>query len=322
MSKFVLVGSTVFDMYAAALPYLPGSEAAEDEFDDRSLVHLPDPFVCSMGGNAGNTAFVLARLGHAVTLCSPLGDDLFADWLRERLQREGVRLVELEPRETSVNVVGSDAIGRRASLFRPVAPESATLVDTVSALAVAEGDRLLLAGYPHPDVEVMSALAAMAASRGATTALDVGPRLAGLTEDLLQDTLPHIDLLFANDAELVMLLGGNAQGRVSAAEMAGFARRRHLRVVAKHGIRGASIHDGQQTVEVPAFRCRRARITVGAGDAFNGGVMAAMTRTGSPAEALRYGAAVAVIVLERGIGMDGAPTVAEVDRYLADRDTT
>jgi ribokinase len=67
---------------------------------------------------------------------------------------------------------------------------------------------------------------------------------------------------------------------------------------------------------VPTFKARRGQ-TTGAGDAFNGGFAAALARGVSPAEAVRFGCAVAGISVTRKGTAPSMPSRDEVEALLA-----
>jgi ribokinase len=83
------------------------------------------------------------------------------------------------------------------------------------------------------------------------------------------------------------------------------------------GEAGALLHTRSQSTLVPAFRAGPVVETTGAGDAFNGGLAAALAR-GEPAlEAVRFGCAVAGISVTRAGTAPSMPTFAEVEALLA-----
>src|SRR5947209_727023 len=83
---FVVVGTTTVDLFIGGLDRIPTLRG--DEFTTDSLALLPEPFTIVLGGNGANAAYVLATLGAACALCSPLGQDtlgnLVVDWLASR----------------------------------------------------------------------------------------------------------------------------------------------------------------------------------------------------------------------------------------------
>jgi ribokinase len=83
------------------------------------------------------------------------------------------------------------------------------------------------------------------------------------------------------------------------------------------GAQGALFHDGQRTVHVPAFSAGPVVETTGAGDAFNGGFAAALSRGMDPVEAVRFGSATAGISVTRPGTAPAMPSRAEIEALLA-----
>jgi ribokinase len=83
------------------------------------------------------------------------------------------------------------------------------------------------------------------------------------------------------------------------------------------GETGALLHSRDGSVLVPAFRAGPVVETAGAGDAFNGGFAAALAAGAKPAEAARFGCAVAGISVTRAGTAPSMPDLAEVEALLA-----
>ena len=308
-----VLGGTTLDLLAAGLPRLPAADEAGDEFTDRSLVHLPTAPVVTIGGNGGNAAYALARLGCPVHLVTSLGRDPLGQAALGWLEAAGCQVTLLPPELTSVNVSATDTAARRACFFFPVATDREAALACLDGFRFQPGDHLLVTGYPHPEEEVTAAWAARARQAGATVSLDVGPAVAGFTLDRLEPLLDLLDLLFCNERELAVLAAG--QDGEALAERLATALGEGL--VVKRGAAGATFHGRAGRAHVPAFRVP-ATVTVGAGDTFNAGVVfASLARPAPPRERLRFGAATAALMLQAGRGVLGAPTSAEVEAFLA-----
>jgi ribokinase len=83
------------------------------------------------------------------------------------------------------------------------------------------------------------------------------------------------------------------------------------------GAAGALLHTRAESTLVPAFKAGPVVETTGAGDAFNGGLAAALARGASPSEAVRFGCAVAGISVTRKGTAPSMPSLAEVQALLA-----
>ena len=82
-------------------------------------------------------------------------------------------------------------------------------------------------------------------------------------------------------------------------------------VVVKRGRKGATVFTADHDFDLPAPAVD-VTTTVGAGDTFDGGFLAALMRGRSPCEAAEFATAVVAVVLERGRGVVAAPTMAEI----------
>lgn len=79
MSKFLIIGNCIVDQ----VMYLPHYPQQDEELraSDKSMV---------LGGNACNSAQILAQLGQDVHLLSSLADDSDAQWIKDQLSLQGI----------------------------------------------------------------------------------------------------------------------------------------------------------------------------------------------------------------------------------------
>ena len=84
----------------------------------------------------------------------------------------------------------------------------------------------------------------------------------------------------------------------------------------KRGEAGASIRGANGDVDVPGFRVG-AKASVGAGDAFNAGFLYGVHQDWPPEQAIRFGNAVAALVVAGEQGVLDSPTLAQVEAFLA-----
>ena len=92
-------------------------------------------------------------------------------------------------------------------------------------------------------------------------------------------------------------------------------RRLAPRTVVKHGSRGAFAIVGGGVLRVAAPEVRVVD-TTGAGDAFNGGFLAALVRGRDVKDCLRLGVHVGSLSTRAAGGIDGVPSRAEIDEVL------
>ena len=134
----------------------------------------------------------------------------------------------------------------------------------------------------------------------------------------LLELLGHIDILMINDSEARELSG---DWNIYRAAHWILGRGPRMTVI-KQGEHGALLVDGDSTFKVPAYPLQEVFDPTGAGDAFAGGFMAHLARSGdlSPANlrrAMVYGAAMGSFAVEEfGILRFETVTPAEVDRRV------
>ncbi len=116
---------------------------------------------------------------------------------------------------------------------------------------------------------------------------------------------------------LAMLAGigiGAAIGAINAVMIEGL---RLSPVIVTLGEKGALLHTKDRSEHVGAVNAGPVVETTGAGDAFNGGLAAALAKGVEPLEAMRFACAVAGISVTRPGTAPSMPTLEEVEALLA-----
>ena len=283
------------------------------------------------GGTAGNTAAALARLGVLVEFAGSVGDDGFGRWLAEDLRAAGVGtrgLVVTREAPTCQVIAMVEPDGERYLVVWPLDGGALT------RLAPAEVDRGLVAGAAWLHTTGMclraapvasSVLAAMriASAAGVPISIDLNLRveLWGLDEGVLAvvaEAVSMADVVLGNGPEELVPLARAAGFEVDAAEEAVRALAGGERtVVGRLGAQGAlACSTAGEVMVAPGFAAEL-RNPVGAGDAFNGGFIAARVAGLPLCEALRWGNAVGALKVARDGGARDQPSRAEVEALLA-----
>jgi sugar/nucleoside kinase (ribokinase family) len=311
---FVVVGSTTVDVLVSGMHHMP--ILGGDEFSLDNLAFCDRPLQMTVGGNGANTAYVLGRLGFPVTLCSAIGQDALGDLMGGWLQDAGVDTSLLKrsaDAATSTTTVVMDEARNRISFHHAGANATLSYMDLpVNWLENARV--LLITSYPLLSglrVDGYATLLAQARQRGTVTALDIGPAIgtpACLEE--VRDLLPLVDILIANQHELAVCC---ATEEVDAG-MERLAAAGAATIVIKCGPWGARVRQGNDSFTVAAVPVE-VRSTVGAGDAFNAGILAGVQQGLSLDEAVRLGNAAAALVISSARGILDGPTWDRVQRF-------
>ncbi len=300
--------------------------------DGRRIVREP---AISGGGTAANTATALARLGVPVAFAGAVGDDAFGRWIAADLAASGVDTAGLVVVEAStcqvIAMIEPDA--ERSLVVWP--PDGGALrllrPEDVRTEQVAAASWLHTTGMCLRDRPARDAvLAAMACARaaGVPVSLDLNLRIElwGLDAErrgAVGSAIALADVVLGQGhEELVPLAAGAwADGAPAGGDVVEAAARSiaagERTVVARLGSEGALACTTDATIlRTPAFLVDAANV-VGAGDAFDGGFVAAMVEGRGLAEALRWGNAVAALKVARPGGARDLPTRLEVEAMLA-----
>lgn len=281
----VTAGEAFEDLIFSGLPRLPREG---EELRTRQFTH-------AAGGGAIITAVAASRAGVRCAVASAFGPTSLALLRRERITASDLRRAgELPAISAAISTgrnrtfVTFDGVNERleARLFRPLRAARARHVHFAFCPARAARWRPVVASLRR---------------RGVTTSWDFGwhERLAGDPGFLpLVDTL---DYFMINEQEAPLY----ARTRRLAAAIA-FWKQRGGCTIVKLGARGSRwlSTDLDLAVEAPPVAVVE---TTGAGDAFNGGFLAARLAGASPEASLRAGNRMGALSVRRPGGIDGLP---------------
>ena len=267
-------------------------------------------YVTTTGGQSGNAAIALARLGAQVRYAGPLGgeDDDVAAGVVAALMREGIdcsQAIRVAGGKSSVSLIMLDANGekviatRRGTRLSGVAPRDA-------AALVAGCDAVLLDNR-YPDFVLPVAAAAQA--RGLPRVLDFD--YGAPADDAVLLACTHV--IASTDA-----LRDSTGMSDFAAGLRALARHYKGFLAVTSGPDGVTWLDGDAVRHMAAFKVD-AIDTLGAGDTFHGAFTLRLAETGDAVASLRFAAAVAAIKCTRFGGTAGAPTRSEVEEFLRTR---
>jgi len=232
---------------------------------DRTVLLRRAPQI-SAGGSAANVALNAIRLNHSSGLVANVGDDMHGRFLLSELAREGIS-------SPHVKLVKK---GRTALSIILIAPDGEVMV--IEDLGCVDDGRKISSDYLSSSKWVhvsgcnfdwMVQAAKIAGKSGLPLSFDPGRAASRLGKKKLEPILKHVELLIINRKELQAITGSfSLQG------VKDLSREYGLSLVLKQGSGPAVFcKDGRESFEVPSFKAPVVVDTLGAGDAFDTGLI-------------------------------------------------
>jgi ribokinase len=277
-------------------------------------------FFTAPGGKGANQAVAAARLGISTQIVGRLGDDDFGRQLLAGLQGADVQtdgiLVD-ESASSGVAVIAVDDAGENNIIIVAGANGCVNQQDVERLTDLLPGAAALLLQFEVPLPAVLAAAQA-ARQAGVLVILDPAPA----KENIPPELYPLIDIITPNEIEASQLVGFPVEGQEAAAKASAELRQRGVgTVIVKLGAQGVFCAAGAETFFVPAFSVR-AVDTVAAGDAFNGGLAAALADGRSLRDAVVWGAAAGAISATKAGAQPSLPDRKTFDAFLKDWNST
>ncbi len=278
-----------------------GSMRLVDEAEAVRLYGVMGPGRELSGGSAGNTAAGLAALGIRTGFIGQVADDQLGTIYRHDVEAQGVEFL----------VAARSDVGATARCLILVTPDAQRTMNTflgaaqrleakdVDLARVADAAIVYLEGYLWDPAEPRAAMeaaidAAHAAGRKVAFTLSdtfcVNRHRDGFWA-LINDG--RIDILFANEAELLAMAGGDDFEAALAALSAKVGT-----LIVTRSEAGAVAVSGEERAAVPAEPIKRLVDTTGAGDLFAAGFLAGEARGLGLETSLRLGAIAAAEVIQ------------------------
>jgi ribokinase len=253
------------------------------------------------GGKGANQAVACARLGVPTRMVGRVGSDIYGQALQHSLQEYGVdadAVMTTSDTPSGVALITVDDSAENTIIVVPGANGTIDDRDVERLVGCLADVRVIMLQLEIPLDTVVKA-AKLARERGITVMLDPAP-----TRPLPPELYRLIDIITPNETEAEALVGFQVDDEGSAARAAGVLAERGVRqVIIKMGSKGAFAQDRLR----PAYRVQ-AVDTVAAGDAFNGGVAAALSEGLPFEEAVSWGLATAALSVTKAGAQPSMPT--------------
>jgi len=310
MARVVVFGSSNTDM-TVQTPRLPAP----------GETILGGSFRSSPGGKGANQAVAASRAGAEVVFICAVGDDELGRRALDLFRREGLKVDYVKVVEGVASGValifvdddGENMIGVASGANATFEPED---VARLPESLFRPGD-ILLAGL---EVPAAAAVAAMKRGRAAGMTVVLNPAPAppkGAAETA--ELLASADIVTPNRVEALALAdaldeGDRTDWRAVARRLLDRGPRAAVITLGSQGCLAATLDDVRA---IPARRVK-AVDTVGAGDAFNGALAAALAQGRALAEAAAWAGAAAALATTQHGAQSALPTRDAIARFLDD----
>ena len=273
-------------------------------------------FAAGPGGKGSNQAVAAARLGTEVNLITRLGKDNFATMARDLYRAEGMSTEfvseDIEHATGTASIVVDDARGENAILIVPGACDSMQSSDIDVAADAINESALFITQLELP-MELCRHGIALARQHAVPVLLNPAPAV-----ELPADLYQQIAYITPNETEAGILVGRTLTTQNDVVDAAHELRERGVtNVLITLGEKGVYVSGPEFEGVIPAVKAGPVIETTGAGDAFNGGLAAALAEGQSLEDAARFGNVVAGLSVTRQGAAISMPTREEVNQVMA-----
>lgn len=299
--KIVVIGSSNIDMIA-------------------QTSHLPAPgetvgnasFMQAFGGKGANQAVAAARLGGEVVFVTSLGNDIYADILKNKFKKEGIitdYIIDDANHPTGIALIlvadtGENSISVAPGANYGLLPETITRFSEV----IDEVDIVVMqAEIPY---ETIREITLLAKQKGKKVLFNPAPACR-----IDSELMKAIDILVVNEQEAAFIskidyTGSNFEEIAEALRKAGAHE-----VVITLGSQGVYMKNEEGMMQLPSYQVK-AVDTVAAGDTFCGALAVACARKKIDRKALKFANAAAAIAVTRLGAQPSIPTLDEVNNFI------
>ncbi len=304
--KVTVFGSFVVDLMARA-PHLP----TPGETVRGSL------FKQGAGGKGFNQGIAAHKAGGEVVMITKVGNDSLAKVAYEAmdavgLSKEHVFVNEEVATGTALVCVGEDS-GQNQIIIVPGACNTITEEDLAEVRELIESSAYVLLQL-EVNQDANERVARMAKEKGVRVIINTAPY-----QPMEDEFLKGVYLVTPNEVEAEEFTGIAVKDLESADRAAAvFFAKGVENVLITLGSRGVYLATKDRSEIIPGFRVD-AIDTTGAGDAFNGGLLAALSEGKELRQAIPFAQAVAALSVQRLGTTASMPTREEIDTFLSQR---
>ncbi len=275
---------------------------------------LGSSFKMGAGGKGSNQAVAAHRAGADVTLVTKIGRDVFGNVAMDFYKGEGMNTGHIlfdDEKETGIALIMVDEVSAQNEiLVVSGACGNITPEDVESCRELIENASILLLQL-EVNFDALYRVIDIAHAAGVKIVLNPAP-----AAEIPAEMLKKIDIVTPNETEAQVLTGVEVKTQQDAERAAkAFMDKGVKNVVITMGSLGAFATDGKKSELLPRLKVD-AVDTTGAGDAFNGGFVMALSEGRDLFEALRYGNATGALSVTKKGTAPAMPSREEIDRMV------
>ncbi|NLI90140.1 MAG: ribokinase [Epulopiscium sp.] len=284
--------------------------------------HLPVPgetvkgsmFKMGPGGKGFNQGVAAHKVGADVTMVTKLGNDLFSnialDAMKE-LDMDSSKVFITDERETGTAIIMVDEETSQNKIVVILSACDSITDEEVDSITDTIKESSYLLTQLETNISAVERVIKIADENDVKIVLNPAP-----IQQIDTELLSKMYLITPNEIEAEILTGIEVDGLENARKASRWFLDKGVKnVMITLGSRGVFVSDGQKEDMIPAYKVD-AIDTTGAGDAFNGGVLAALAEGKDIWEAARYANALAAVSVQRLGTTPAMPTAEEVEEFI------
>lgn len=284
--------------------------------------HLPKPaetvigtsFALGPGGKGSNQGVAAHRSGADITMITKVGDDVFGKVALDFYKKEGMNtdliFVDKEKETGTALIMVDEVTGQNQILVVSGACGNITDEDLEIARPTIEGSQILLTQL-EVNLDATWKVIDMAHKAGVKVVLNTAP-----AQEVPDDVLRQVDLLTPNEVEASILSGVEVVTPDDARKAADVFQSKGVdEIVITLGEQGAYVRSGSKDIVIPR-RTVNAIDTTGAGDAFNGGLVTALSEGKDLFAAAEFANVVGALSVTKVGTAPAMPFRKEIDAFI------
>lgn len=288
--------------------------------------HLPVPgetvkgsiFKMGPGGKGFNQGVAAHKAGADVTMVTKLGEDTFADVALCTMMKLGMdtgRIFRTGKTETGSALIMVDENTSQNEIVVILGACDTITDEEVESISDLLDQSEFLLTQLETNLSSVEKVIDIAYEKGVKIILNTAP-----VQPVSDSMLSKVDLITPNEVEAGILTGIPVDGEESAGRAADFFFEKGVKnVLITMGGKGVYLATLKKRGLLPAYRVK-AIDTTGAGDAFNGGLVAALAEGKDLWEAAAFANALAAISVQRIGTTPAMPDREEIDSFIREHE--